>query len=309
MLDQLENIQKNVVNDEKNSDYYIVKIPTSLSQQKRWYYRISQFSQSFQSKDRFNGWYRHLALQDEENQNLSEEELIKIGEKKGNKKKNDQAKKGTRKHKHIEEYFTKANKYNEKEWIEKLENFYPFVKLFNPFCLERKIFYENTFNKFLQPVPNGRLLGLAGTFDALGEVDCRGLSFEKGGEPISNKKLQFLLDWKYPSQPKYPVKKSKNNKFYPLIPYGIQLSCYIAAINQRTNGDLNLDKAIVVTAPEDSQTCYPYFFSKKAIEWYWENAKKMMVAIAYDEKKHFDYQFFEKETYRKGFHGRRLYIR
>ena len=303
-MKELEQIQNKIIN---NGNCYKITLPTEQSSVERNYFRISQLANNFLQKNRFNNWYKHLALQDDENKNLSEAELIKIGEKEGNKKKNNQAKKGTQKHKNIENFFKNREKNSMNEWKLKLENFFPFVNIFNPLCIEKKVFYENFFNKMLQITPNGKLLGLAGTFDALGTVDCNALSFEKNGKSIYKNSLQFLIDWKYPSKAKYPVKKYKNQTIYPLIPYGIQLSCYIAAINQRTNGNLNLNRAIVVIAPENSNTCYPYLFSKDSILWYWENAKKMMVSIAFNEN--FDYTVFENETVKRNFHGTRLYFR
>lgn len=307
-LKELKNIQNNIESPTNKQDYYIIKVPTKLSERPRKYFRISKFVNSYQPADRFNGWYEYLAKQDSANKNLSKEELIKKGFIEGEKTKESQAKKGTRKHKYIENFYKKNDKYSICEWNEKLENFIPFINIFKPLVLETKIFYENTYNKYLQKVPNGNLIGLAGTFDALGEVNGEKLSFEKNGKAISDGNFLTLVDWKHPLNVKYPVKKYKEKITYPLINYGLQLSCYVAGINQRTNNNYKLNQAMVVIAPEKSKTCYIYYFSPKALKWYWDNAQKMMVALANNEKHEFDYKFFEKETYSKGYHGQRLYV-
>jgi hypothetical protein len=309
MLEQLQKLQKEIKHDDKNrGKYYVIEHPTKFTQRPRKYMRISQFVNSFQPYDRFHGWYKHLGKQDGA-ENKSEEELIAIGQQKGEKIKESQAKKGTRKHKLIEDFYKKNEMYSQEEWTKKLENFSPFVNIFNPFLLETRVFYENSFNKYVQTVANGKLVGLAGTFDGFGEIDGKALSFEKKGEPIYDGIFRGVVDWKHPRKPKYPMTKYYNNVTYPLIAYGLQLACYLAAINQRTNNYFKLNKAIVCLAPEESKTCYPYYFSPLAIKWFWENIKKMLVACAYNEKKLFDYRAFEHQTYEQGLHGQRLYFR
>lgn len=308
-MDQLNNLQSKIV-QKKNA--YVIKHPTRFSSLERSYYRISSLANSFADPRRFESWYITLAEQ-AGHVDKTMDEMIAIGKKLGCEVKDNQAALGTKMHAQIEKYYTNRAEFSEEVWKEQLINFYPFVKIFTPMALETRVFYENLFTREGKIDKSGKLIGMAGTFDGFGKVDGRYLSFERKGAPIANGEFLSVIDWKHPKSVKYPVKKYFDQVSYPLITYGLQLACYVAGINQCTNNHWKLNRAIVNIAPRWSKkdvrckTNYPYYFSPAAINWFWHNIKKMLVAISYGDKKSFDYKAFEQETYEQGFCGTRLY--
>lgn len=309
-MPELKSLQNKII---QKGDHYVVRHPSRFSSRERKYFRVSSLANSYQSSNRFDNWYITLAEQAGYT-NLNKKEMIAVGQKLGDEIKDSQASKGTKKHSEIEKYFKEKDRHSEKEWKEKLINFYPFLQVFEPELLETKVFYENMFDEKAQVSSSGKLLGMAGTFDAFGKVDGTKLSFEKNGSAIAQGKFHAIVDWKHPRSIKYPMKKYYDVTTYPLIAYGVQLACYAAAINQLTNNQWGVNRAIVDVAPEFAKkdvkckTNYPYYFSPQAINWFWQNVKKMLVALGMNKKNSFDYKQFEEETFEQGFHGTRLYF-
>jgi hypothetical protein len=309
MSNVFQKVKNNLV---AKNDHYIVKHPTRFATTERKYFRVSVLANSFSPTDRFDNWYITLA-EEAGYSDLPKKIMIEKGKKYGNQIKDSQATKGTKMHALIEKYYKQNDLYKMVEWKNQLENFFPFTQVFQPIALETSVFYENLFDENAKVTPSGKLIGIAGTFDGLGYVNGEKLSTEKKGSPLFSSPFISMIDWKRPRNIKYPIKKYYDKITYPLIPYGLQLACYAAAINQLTNNQYKVNKGIVNVAPEFSkknvkcQTNYPYYFSPSAIKWYWENAKKMMVALALNKKDSFDFASFEKETEKQGFLGTRLY--
>jgi len=222
-----------------------------------------------------------------------------VGDEEANKVSNAAATRGTKTHTLIENYLLKQElpQPSEDESYKLFSNLLPVVNLITPIAVEEKTYWVN----------NETGVGFAGTCDMWASINGCKLINRATKSQLSEDNISFISDWKTWNKAKYPVASNRDGqKYYPLLSYGLQLACYCAAINQRTNGVANLSSAFIFGVTHNCRQPFIYYFSNNAIMFYWQNIKQMI--NCYYNNEWFDWRTMEQQADSLGYLGDRCDI-
>jgi genome maintenance exonuclease 1 len=210
---------------------------------------------------------------------------------------------GTKVHKHIENYYVNGlippDNIEDKNLIF-FNKLLPVVKNITPLIIEDELGIEKTTHW-----ENEYGNGFAGSVDICGTLLNDSVSFRVPEERPVDEYIPFIGDWKTWNKVKSNKAQNANGEnWYPLIAYSLQLSAYCAAVNQRTNNVHRLNKAFIFGVTENCRQPFIYYFNPAAINFYWANFKKLIEA--YYNNGSFDWKQFEREADRGNHLGTRV---
>lgn len=174
-------------------------------------------------------------------------------------------------------------------WL-RLTQLFPIL---NPVATEHRTFWVNEHGH-----------GFAGTLDLLTFVDGSKL-LDRALRPIGDTETLLVADLKTWNKAKYPVSQTREGKkYFPLIGYGLQIAAYLAALNQRSNSQLRINKGLIIGLTSNCKSPFMYFFNPEAICFFWQNWKQMLNCHVLQQW--FDWELFERQAFENGFLGERV---
>ncbi|GAA6622802.1 hypothetical protein [Scytonema sp. NUACC26] len=205
------------------------------------------------------------------------------------------ANRGTKAHGYVEDYLLKRvlPTPSNDESYKCFENLLPVVNLIQPIEIEKKTYWVNEYG-----------YGFAGTKDMWASINGAKLVNRATNQVVADEQVSFIGDIKTWNKAKYPYASNREGeRYYPLISYGLQLSAYAAATNQRTSGNAAVNRAFIFGVTNNCRAPFIYYFSPEAVMFYWNKMKQ--IVDCYYTNTNFNWVSFEKEADRLGFLGDR----
>jgi len=208
------------------------------------------------------------------------------------------ATRGTKTHTLVEKYLLHGTEPipTEDDGYKCYANLMPLLPLITPIKIEEKTYWVNS---------DGQ--GFAGTTDMWASIDGSKLINRTTELPVSDGKISYIGDIKSWSKAKYPVASTREGtKYFPLIAYGMQLTAYAMAFNQRTNSEAALNKAFIFGSTNNCRAPFIYYFGSDAVNWYCDRIKELVYCFYNDTW--FDWKKMEQNAYELDFVGTRCDI-